>query len=301
MKRSFLLVAAALLSLVVASCADRGATDLGPVPPGAASPSASPVTPTEATTPPAVETSTPAPNVETMTFEVWFARGEHLFVTHRTVPFSPRIGSAAVTALLEGPDVAERAAGVGTAVPDGVRLLGLTIENGVASVDLTGDFESGGGSLLIATRLAQLTYTLTQFRTVDGVDVLLDGEPIDTFSGEGFVLDRPMSRGMWKDLLPAILVESPGIGQRVSSPITIGGTADVFEATVSIAVLDAQGREIVRTFTTATCGTGCRGDFSAAIRFDVGREQAGTVRVYESSAEDGRAINVVEIPVTLTP
>ncbi|MGH2529284.1 MAG: Gmad2 immunoglobulin-like domain-containing protein [Actinomycetota bacterium] len=44
--------------------------------------------------------------------------------------------------------------------------------------------------------------------------------------------------------------------------------ADVFEAAVSIGFLDAAGNEIVRTFTTATCGTGCRGTFSKAVRFD---------------------------------
>jgi hypothetical protein len=63
--------------------------------------------------------------------------------------------------------------------------------------------------------------------------------------------------------------------------------------------VDSAGKEIVRTFTTATCGTGCRGTYSKAVRYEVTQTQPGIVRVYESSAEDGKPINVVDIPVTL--
>ena len=98
---------------------------------------------------------------------------------------------------------------------------------------------------------------------------------------------------------PAIVVTSPRPGDQVSSPVRIRGNADVFEATVSIDILDSAGNRIVRTFTTATCGTGCRGSFSKAVRFTVDTTQPGTIRVYESSAKDGKPINVVDIPVTL--
>jgi Immunoglobulin-like domain of bacterial spore germination len=98
---------------------------------------------------------------------------------------------------------------------------------------------------------------------------------------------------------PAIVVTSPRSGDEVSSPVSIDGNADVFEATVSIDILDSAGKPIVRTFTTASCGTGCRGTFSKAVRFTVDTTQPGTIRVYESSAEDGKPINVVDIPITL--
>lgn len=95
------------------------------------------------------------------------------------------------------------------------------------------------------------------------------------------------------------MVTSPRSGDEVSSPVSIKGNADVFEATVSIDILDSAGKPIVRTFTTATCGTGCRGTFSKAVPFTVEATQPGTIRVYESSAEDGKPINVVDISVTL--
>lgn len=232
---------------------------------------------------------------------MWFGYGEWLFVTERTEPSSPRVGAAAVTALLAGPSGAERAAGVGTSILEGTELLGLSIDGGIATVDLSRMFGSGGGSLSMFSRLAQLTYTLTQFPGVRGVNLKMDGKPVKVFGGEGIILDQPMTRRSFRDRLPSILVRSPLIGEQVSSPVTISGTANVFEATVSISILDAQGSEIANTTTMATCGTGCRGTYSTAVAFTIDRTQAGTVRVYEASAEDGRPIHVVDIPVVLLP
>jgi hypothetical protein len=235
-----------------------------------------------------------------VTYEVWFTYGEHLFVTSRTEPLTVAVGRASIEALLDGPSSEEAEAGVGSAVPDGTELIDLAIESGTATVDLSGAFESGGGSLSMRMRLAQVVWTLTQFDTVDGVAFEVDGQAVEAFGGEGVVLDGPQTRADFEDLLPAILVESPLIGAQVGSPVTISGTADVFEATVSIRVLDEDGNAIVTTFTNATCGTGCRGDYSASVRYEVDHDQAGTVMVFEASAMDGSPQNVVSIPVVLS-
>jgi hypothetical protein len=104
---------------------------------------------------------------------------------------------------------------------------------------------------------------------------------------------------MLSGYLPAITVQVPSIGEQVNSPVTISGTADVFEATVSVRLLDADGREIARTFTTATCGTGCRGSYSASITYSVSKTQRGVIEVFESSAQNGQPIKVQQIPVIL--
>jgi germination protein M len=293
-------VPAAALILLLSACATRGAVDLGPIASGA-TPTGTPTgpTPTPPTTPTPPATPTSHPSERTVTYQVWFADHGSLFVSERTEPFTPRIGTASVAAMLQGPTRPERAAGVGSVVPEGSALLGLTIDNGVATADLSREFESGGGSASMRMRLAQLTFTLTQFTTVRGVNLAIEGTPVRSFGGEGIVIDGPMTRRTFRDLLPAILVESPLVGQRVSSPVTISGTADVFEAVVSISVLDARGNEIVRTFTMATCGSGCRGTYTKSVRFNVSRTQPGTIHVYEVSAKDGSEINVVDIPVTL--
>ncbi len=285
------------LGLLTAACAGQGPVDIPPLD-GGSSPSGTPTTsPTSPSTSP---TNGSNGSGETVTYEVWFTRGEHLFVTSRTQPFTVAVGRAALTALLQGPSSAEAAAGVGSVVPDGTELLGLNIEDGIATVDLSGEYDDGGGSLSMRMRLAQVVYTITQFDTVQGVEFRLDGEPVETFSGEGIVLEDPQTRADYEDLLPAITVSSPVIGQRVSSPVTVAGTANVFEATVSIWILDENGDRIVETFVTATCGTGCRGDYSARVEYDIDHDQPGTVQVFESSAKDGKPMNVVKIPVTLT-
>lgn len=307
MKR--ILVLATILALVGVACAEERSGTLGPVGEGPTSEPIAEPSPTATSEPSGTPTPTPTevtpspdPSGETMTYEVWFAAGEGpwLFVTRRTEPFDPAIGSASLRALLDGPTEAERQAGVASAIPAGTELLGLTIEGGLASADLSSAFESGGGSTSMILRLAQLTYTLTQFGSVDAVTFTLDGEPVgDWFSSEGIIVDHPLTRRDFDDWLPPILVERPSIGERVTSPITLSGSADVFEATVSVSVLDEDGEEIARTFTTATCGTGCRGTYTEAVRYRVDHTQPGVVRVYESSAQDGRPVNVVEIPVTL--
>jgi hypothetical protein len=101
--------------------------------------------------------------------------------------------------------------------------------------------------------------------------------------------------------MPAIVVRTPASGDEVISPVTVAGTADVFEATVNIEIRDASGQTLAAGFATATCGTGCRGRYSTEISFFTQARQAGTIEVFEVSAKDGTPINVVSVPVTLVP
>jgi len=104
----------------------------------------------------------------------------------------------------------------------------------------------------------------------------------------------------------AIVVESPNPGASVSSPVTISGTASVFEATVQLRILDADGEEIASTFATATVGAPDRGDFSEDVQFTVDEAQDGVVKVFEenvASPEESpeRELFTVEVPVRLEP
>ncbi len=98
-----------------------------------------------------------------------------------------------------------------------------------------------------------------------------------------------------------VSVTEPCSGATVTSPLNVVGEANVFEATVSMRILDENGDEIATAFTTAECGTGCWGAFAGEISFEVDHEQPGTLEVFESSAEDGSDIHKVSIPVTLVP
>jgi hypothetical protein len=104
----------------------------------------------------------------------------------------------------------------------------------------------------------------------------------------------------------AIVVESPEPGASVSSPVTISGTASVFEGTVQLRILDADGEEIASAFTTASAGAPERGEFSEEVEFTVDEAQDGVVEVFEqnvASPEESpeRELFTVEVPVRLEP
>jgi hypothetical protein len=290
-----LLVAVVLLA---AACGGDEEEPSPAPPPAQTETSQPPAPPPPATETEPVETE---PAEETMALSVYFLRGEKIGVARRFVPETQGVGRAALEELLAGPTAEETEAGLLTGIPEGTELLGLTIENGVATVDLSGAYDDGGGSLAMFTRLAQVVYTLTQFPTVQGVNFELDGEPVETFSSEGIILDHPQTREDYEDQTAAIHVETPAIGDTVMSPLVFSGTANVFEATLNYQLLDAEGEVIAEDFVTATCGTGCRGTFEASVPFEYEGEPRGTFRAFELSAKDGSEINVVEIPVAFEP
>jgi hypothetical protein len=97
-----------------------------------------------------------------------------------------------------------------------------------------------------------------------------------------------------------IVVERPARSESVSSPVEIAGTANVFEANVTVQILDENGTELARDFTTATCGTGCRGNFSIRLAYRSPKEQSGTIVVSDDDADgDGSPSHSVSIPVQL--
>lgn len=191
MKRT--LAVLALLALTVTACGSDGATDAGPVP-------GRPETTVTTTETPATTPATTAAG--TTQVSVWLARAEKLEPVSRSVPSVPRIGAEAVKALLAGPTATEAANGFSTAVPKDTRFLDLAIDGaGIAKVDLSRDFESGGGSLGLTLRLAQVACTVGQFPTVKGVRFALNGELVSVFSGNGIVLDKPVTCDSYREVL----------------------------------------------------------------------------------------------------
>ncbi len=189
-----LLAILTVLGLAAAACGSDGATDAGPVP-GAPSTTSDSSSPAPTTTAPAGTTTDVA---------VWFVRGETLESTTRAVPKVARIGAEAVKALLAGPTAAEARGGLTTAVPKETRFNDLVIDgNGIAKVDLSRDFESGGGSLGLTLRLAQVTCTVGQFPTVKGVRFALAGELVSVFSGNGIILDKPVTCDSYRQVTGA--------------------------------------------------------------------------------------------------
>lgn len=257
----------------------------------------------EATPPPPVPetvTETIPPAGGTTSVAVYLLRDGKVAPVRREIEATPAVARAALTELLEGPTPDEAGDGLVSAIPEGTALRDISIANGIATVDLDGRFDDGGGSASMLGRVAQVVATLTRFPTVGRVAFRLDGEPVESIGGEGVVVDPPIGRRAIEDQTPQILVESPLPGDDVSAPIRLVGTANVFEATVSLEVRDSAGKAILETFTTATTGTGTRGTFETSLPLP-GRTGDVTVVAFESSAKDGRPLHVFEVPLTLAP
>jgi len=195
---------------------------------------------------------------------------------------------------LYGLTPSEKELGITNAIPSGTDLISVVVEGGVATVDLTSEFDDGGGTFSIRARLAQLVYTVTAYDPgITGVRLQLDGEPVETFSGEGLVLDDPMTREGFEDFLPGILIESPGFDSWVRPPLTITGVAAAFEGVFQLEILDAEGSVVADVpFVQTDNGMGW-GNFSVTFEeSDLPAMPADLqIRVYELSAEDGSVIN----------
>jgi hypothetical protein len=227
--------------------------------------------------------------------------GTRLVPVARGLDRVPAIGGATLRALLAGPTATESDAGIRSAVPANALLLGLTIESGLASVDLSAEFAAEASVTDLGARVAQVVYTLTQFSTVTRVAFQLDGQAVGVPTPDGGTVARPVTRDDYLALVPAVFVESPRWGQSVSSPIGLSGVANVFEATFQVQLLDESGNRLAARTITASCGTGCWGDFRESLTFHVDHEQPGRLTVQTLSARDGSVEDARSYGLTLTP
>ena len=244
-------------------------------------------------------TVTEGADPQTTDVRVYFAKGETVGVVGRAVPQTKATAAAAMAELLGGPNATEESWGFGTEIPAGTRLNGVVIADGVATVDLSPEFASGGGSLSMQLRAAEVVYTLTQFSTVKTVRFEIDGVVVQALGGEGLIVMPPAGREAYENVTPAILVESPVPGATVSSPVRISGSSNTFEAAFLAEVSAADGSTLGNLDGMATSGTGTRGTFDALLSFDGGSGGEGSIVVYELSAKDGALANEYAVPVTL--
>lgn len=258
------------------------------------------VEPTESASP----TEATPPATQEQAVLLYFVREVYVGVAGREVLVSSTdtgtLAASAVQELLKGPNAEETEWGLSTQIPDGTTLNGVEIADGVATVDLSQNFESGGGSLSMSLRVAQVVYTLTQFGGIESVAFKLDGTSVQAIGGEGIMVDPPVTRADFEDQTPAILVEEPVPGQTVTSPLVIKGTANVFEAQFAVEIVDPEGLVVTTKSIMATSGTGTRGTFAASIAFEPTRSGLGSIVFWEPSAKDGSRTNIVEIPVYMT-
>jgi hypothetical protein len=253
--------------------------------------------PTATASPTPKPTATPA---GTVIVRAYFMLGSNtgnpgLVPTLREIPETKGLAKAALGQLLAGPQGAELkgSPAMYSGIPDGTKLVDVTISDRVATVVLSDAFGTADATFQGAAARAQVVYTLTQFSTVRSVKIAVgSGSP-----------EPAVSRSDFQEIgiLPAIFVDRPAWGAAGGNAMTVSGLANVFEATFRVEILDAKGNVIADEQVKASCGTGCWGTFKKSIAYTVAKGQYGRLRVFDLSAKDGTPENVTEYRVWLTP
>jgi spore germination protein GerM len=266
---------------------------------------------TTTTMAPPSTTTTTTPHPETLPVAPYFfideaghpnRQGPFLVPVSREVKYTVAVAGAAVEQLLAGPasDLSSAIPGISTAIPDGVSLLGLTIDAGLATIDLSSNFAADDDAAAAAQRTAQVVFTLTRFPTVDRVQLRQDGSPVSVQTGSGDLVGRPVTRDDYLDFAAALSVESPAYGGQGRNPLRVQGFGAVFEATFRYLLTDAEGVTLAEGMAMTSLGTGW-GVFDFTIPYTVAKKQVGSLIVFDYSAKDGSEIDIRQYPVTLLP
>ena len=228
--------------------------------------------------------------------------GRFVIPVAREVDRTVAVARATVEQLLAGPTSGERQGvpAFTTAMPDGVRLLDLTISENIATIDLSAEFGATDSSPTVAQRAAQVVFTLARFDSVAEILFRQGGKPVAIQTGDGSLVTRPVGIHDYLEFAAALSIESPVYGGEGGNPVRVTGFGAAFEAMFQYVLADADGLIIEEGIAMTNNGTGW-GGFDFTIDYDVDRRQVGALIVSVNSAQDGSRIDIREYPVVLTP
>jgi Spore germination protein len=215
-----------------------------------------------------------------------------------TIGKSEGVAKAALNELISG-NVQTK--GAYRVIPADTKILGVSIANGIATVDFSKEvLKANVGSAGEELGIMSIVNTLTEFPTVSSVQFTVEGNAGTAKDWWGHVglSNQPFKRNINKVYEPVIWVNFPVSGQKVSSPITLQGTAIIFEATVNYHLKDSAGNLLAEGYVMANAGAPDRGDFQKSIEFKPSTTGKGTLEVFEVSPKDGSEINKVVIPLS---
>ncbi len=130
---------------------------------------------------------------ETIDIVLYFSDEDgDLVAEQKQIPKVEGIAKATINELINGP---EAEGGLYATIPLGTVLQDINIKDGLAIVDFSGDLktEHWGGFLGETLTVYSIVNTLTQFPTVDEVQILVDGQKQETLAGHANISD-PLTR-----------------------------------------------------------------------------------------------------------
>mgnify|MGYP000898978258 CR=1 FL=1 len=132
------------------------------------------------------------------TLNIYFTQNaDQVVAAQRTLPVAEDredMLKAAFAALLAGPTKEEQAKGLSNQIPANARLLSVDVEDDIAQLNFSRELEEVGGSARVRGILRQIGYTATGVPGIRGAWLLIEGKRVQVFSGEGLIIDQPLSR-----------------------------------------------------------------------------------------------------------
>lgn len=131
---------------------------------------------------------------------VFFSKyqGDHSIVepVKRPVPKEAQADPApyAVQELLKGPTPEEHNQGFYSEIPKGTKLLGVQSHDQSINVNLSKQFEAGGGSNSMTQRLEELKQTVYSVDNQHQLTVSVEGKPLEILGGEGLEVPGTLKR-----------------------------------------------------------------------------------------------------------
>lgn len=126
---------------------------------------------------------------------VYFLKQEKLFPVERKILAGETAEEAAIRGLLKGPARTEKEKGAISHVPAGTKMKAVSKENGIAFVNFSKELEQyEGGAEETLSMVSQIVYTLTDIPGIKKVRILVDGSSEVVLGGEGYVIDKPLTR-----------------------------------------------------------------------------------------------------------
>ena len=114
-------------------------------------------------------------------------------VVKREVPLGVDKFDFAINELLKGPNIIEKTSGTYSEIPQTTKLLGIKQKGNKIIIDFSSDFQYGGGTDSIYSRMMQLIKTSIENSENKKIYLYLDGKQIKFIGGEGIMISQPLN------------------------------------------------------------------------------------------------------------
>ena len=111
----------------------------------------------------------------------------------REVPSGENKLDYAIKELLKGPNIIEKSSGAYSEIPKSTKLLSIKETKEKIIIDLSSDFETGGGTDSIYSRMMQLVKTSINNTDNKKIYLYIEGNQVNLIGGEGIMITQPLT------------------------------------------------------------------------------------------------------------